>query len=143
MKEYKKRFGYVSIEIAIARTILATEIYRDYSDLIARAEKMRRFQRDIEMFSSIAELIEQLTEKANKVLALVGTSDEWKTFRDDPQILISKAIMAITETYGGGDSDLLFRVRDAKSLSCIQTDDLTDRQCNILANWRNYLYPYA
>ncbi|MBI4224933.1 MAG: hypothetical protein HY617_01235 [Candidatus Sungbacteria bacterium] len=139
MRDYIKRFGYSPVERAIARIIMATEIYRDCRDLRARAEKIRKFQHDPDRFSTVADSIARIREQYDKIFALVGTPDEWGNSCKNPQAVIAEAIIAVVETYGSAYGDLLFRIRDAKSLVNLCTHGLTDQQRKIFADWHNYL----
>ena len=140
MSEYNKRFNYVAQEVAIARVILATEIYRDYEDLMARAEKTRKLQHDFDTFSTVADLVRKSRERCDEIFALTGRLSEWEDSHKNPRVLITEAITAIMEAYGGTYSHLLFKIRDVRSLADIRTADLTDQECKILANWHACLY---
>ncbi|MBI3420765.1 MAG: hypothetical protein HY006_01755 [Candidatus Sungbacteria bacterium] len=140
MSVYTERFGFSSVETAVARVIMATEIYRDSRDMLVRAARIRKFRHDPDAFSTIAELIRQTREKYDTILALLGTPEEWEQRTcENPQTLIANATMAIVETYGGTWSNLLFRVRDARSLSSVKTEDLTARQQDLLVNFCSYI----
>lgn len=138
MSVSSERFADCQWEQAVARIVMASEIYRDYKDMMARAKKMRTTNDGHYLYSSIAEIIEQARKCRDKILALVGKTDEWRNFSGDPGEIVHAAIEAFIRVKPRRYS-WLFRIEQASSLSAIDTHDLLDTEKEFLANWRTYL----
>lgn len=136
---YSERFSNCDTQQAIARIIMASEIYRDYKDMMARAEKMRTAHHELYPHSLIAEIIEEARKCRDKILALAGTTREWRDFSGDPGEIVHAAIEAVLRKVGLRRYCWLFRIEKAPSLSAIDTHDLLDTEKELLANWRTYL----